>query len=66
MTKDDLWNRNHPRSVTLDEKQLEQYNDMVKKMNEFFKLPLDLPVVTIRIEWANGFGAEMHKDLEEE
>jgi len=65
MTKDDLWNRN-PRSITLDEKQLEQYNDMVKKMNEFFKLPLDLPIVKIRIEWANGFGTEMHRDFGEE
>tara|TARA_B100000949_G_scaffold235104_1_gene256487 strand:- start:497 stop:790 length:294 start_codon:yes stop_codon:yes gene_type:complete len=61
MTKDNNWITNKGgRDIEFGVEQMEEFMGMVKTINKFFKLSDDLPITKLRVEWANGFGTEIH------
>ena len=54
------WTKGKGREVSFNEEQMEDWIGLVRHLNHFFMLQDDLPVTKIRVEWANGFGTEIH------
>ena len=56
------YSKENGRLVEFNETQMDEWRELGSHINRFFKVESDLPVTKIRIEWANGYGVEMHQE----